>query len=459
MCVDGQSGYARTRSARATSAPPTAAGRHAILRGRSTRRRIAGDQRGAAEEVWPAAGTDTIKSCGRGHSSPSGGVERMRILVVSPRVPAADGKGDQLRAFQIVRALARQHAVQVVTTGAGVNADDRSQPLSGLADIQVSEASPLSRAVGGVAALLRGQPIQVGWMTPRRGWKEIRRLSESCDVVLAITVRGVRGPLPAPLVLDHVDALSVNMRRRATGPEAAPIRWAARLEAMLLERWERRLSREVAAQFAISSLDAGLLPSPPEVQVVPNCIDVPAERANGAERDIDVILTGNMSYPPNRDAAIWLSEAIAPELWARRPEASIWVVGRRAGDLELDPRIEIQADVPALEPFLRRSKVAVAPLRLGTGSPNKVLEAMVAGAAVVATSAAVESFDFPATAVETADTPEGLAAAIDKLLDDSSARSGLVTSSFELVRAYGPDAQRERLEAILASVAGASRPG
>jgi glycosyltransferase involved in cell wall biosynthesis len=110
-----------------------------------------------------------------------------------------------------------------------------------------------------------------------------------------------------------------------------------------------------------------------------------------------------------------------------------------------------------LAPFLRRSKIALAPLRLGTGNATKVLEAMVAGAAVVATPAAVESFAFPATAVETADTAEGLASAIESLLADSSARSGLVARSFELVRSYGPEAQRERLEAILASVAGASR--
>jgi len=376
----------------------------------------------------------------------------MKILIVSPRMPAAGGKGDQIRAFQFVRALAPQHSVQVLTTGAGVDSDVRSQDISALSDIRVTHASPLARAASGFGALLRGQPIQVGWMMPRRGWREVRRLSESCDVVLAITVRAVRGPLSAPLVLDHVDALSVNMRRRATGPEAAPIRWAARLEATLLERWERRLSRHAAAQIAISSLDAALLPSPPEVDAVFNCIEVPAKPAGGTERDIDVILTGNMTYPPNRDAAQWLSDSIAPDLLARRPETSIWVVGRRAGELELDHRIEVRADVPALDPFLRRSKIAVAPLRLGTGNATKVLEAMVAGAAVVATPAAVESFGFPATAVETAGTAEGLALAIEKILGDSSARSDLIRSSFELVRAYSPDVQRERLEAVLASV-------
>jgi glycosyltransferase involved in cell wall biosynthesis len=376
----------------------------------------------------------------------------MRILLVSPRTPAAGGKGDQLRAFQLVHALARRHEVEVVTTGAGVS-PGAAEDLSSVAKVRLAEASYAARAAGGLRALLRGQPFQVGWMTPGRCWREIRRRAENCDVVLAITVRAVRGRLPAPLVLDHVDALSVNMRRRATGPEALPVRWAARLEATLLERWERRLRRQVAAQLAISPLDAKLLPTPPALHIVPNCIEVPRQPTGVEERDIDVILTGNMAYPPNRDAARWLNDSIAPELWARRPKTSVWVVGRGAETLALDPRIVIRADVPALDPFLRRSKIAVAPLRLGTGSPNKVLEAMVAGAAVVATPEAVESFAFPPDVVATADTAAGIASATERLLEDSSARSAMVARSFEVMQGYSPEAQQERLEAVLASVA------
>jgi glycosyltransferase involved in cell wall biosynthesis len=292
-------------------------------------------------------------------------------------------------------------------------------------------------------------------MTPWRSWLAVRRRAAECDVVVAITVRSVRGPLRAPLVLDHVDALSVNMRRRATGPEPAPIRWAARLEALLLGRWERRLSQYAVEQIAISPLEARLLPSPSpaDVRIVPNCIDMPVQPpGSDGERDIDLILTGNMAYPPNADAARWLSDAIAPALWARRPRTSVWVVGRDAGRLALDPRLEVRADVPDLGAYLRRAKIAVAPLRLGTGSPNKVLEAMAAGAAVVASPAAVEPFRFPPNAIETAETAPALAVAAERLLADATARSAMVDRARPLVHAYRPEAQRERLETILAEV-------
>jgi glycosyltransferase involved in cell wall biosynthesis len=377
----------------------------------------------------------------------------VHVLLVSPRLPLEGGKGDQLRAFQFLQTISRSHTVEVVTTGAGVGgAVDRALPSR--VAIRARRQSLPVRALGALEALFRGQPAQVGWMMPAGAWREVRRRAADADVVLAITVRSVRGRLPAPLVLDHVDALSVNMRRRANGDESAPVRWAARLEAAFLERWERRLSRAAAAQIAISALDASLLPTPPEVHVVPNFVEMsPVGPESDGARDIDAIFTGSMSYPPNADAARWLSEEIAPALWARRPEASIWVVGRDADRLAVDPRIELRADVPDLGEYLRRAKVGLAPLRTGTGSPNKVLEAMAAGAAVVATPAAVEPFGFPETAVETAASADALAAATERLLADPEARSVQVERARTSVRDYGPEAQRERLETILGAAA------
>jgi glycosyltransferase involved in cell wall biosynthesis len=361
-----------------------------------------------------------------------------KVLVVSPRPPAADGKGDQLRAFQFVCELAREHPVEVVTTGRGDTLP---------AHVVIRRVTPLARALGALGALARGQPAQVGWMTPGSAWRTIERRAAQADVVLALTVRSVRGPLAAPLILDHIDALSLNARRRATGPEPLPVRWAARAEAALLRRWERRVAGWAAVQAVISHVDARELPPP--VQVLPNSVGL-APALSHPPRDIDVVLTGNMAYPPNRDAARWLSDAIAPALWRRRPGASIWVVGRDAGRLELDPRLQVRSDVPDVADYLRRAKLALAPLRIGTGSPNKVLEAMAAGAAVVATPEAVAPFAFGAGAVATGDGTQALALELDRLLADERERGRLAARALDVLADYDAAAQRRRLEALVA---------
>jgi glycosyltransferase involved in cell wall biosynthesis len=368
----------------------------------------------------------------------------LRVLVISPRVPADGGKGDQLRALQLIRALAATHTVEVLTTGAGSRGGD----VGANARLIVRRVTPLERLAGAVGAVLRGQPFQVGWMMPGSAWRTARRRAARADVVVAVTVRALRGRLPVPVILDHVDALSVNMRRRAGGPEPIALRLFAKAEAVLLDRWERRLARCVAVQAAISPVDASQLPTPPEVHVIPNSVAVGGPFAD-IERDIDVVLTGNMAYPPNADAARWLSDEIAPALWRRRPGASVWVVGRDARRLTLDGRIRVAADVPAVAPYLRRARVALAPLRIGTGAPNKVLEAIAAGAAVVATPAAIAPFDLTPTAVLTGEDAEALAAAAERLLGDDRERRRLVERALRVVGLYSADAQRTRIEALL----------
>jgi glycosyltransferase involved in cell wall biosynthesis len=378
----------------------------------------------------------------------------VHILLVSPRLPLPTGKGDQLRAFQLIQSISRSHSVEVVTSQAGAHGVTGEGLFPRGVTTWVCDPPRALRAWEALRALLRGEPAQVGWMMPRSAWRLVCRRASSADVVVAITVRALRGPVPLPLIIDHVDVLSVNMRRRASGSEPVPIRWLARLEAPLLARWERKLRHYAAAQLVVSPAEARSLPNPPEVRVVPNFVDVPQEPVSGRDvRDIDVILTGNMAYPPNTDAARWLSEEIAPALWARRPNTSVWVVGRGAGALSVDSRIQVRADVPHMGEYLRRAKVAIAPLRIGTGSPNKVLEAIAAGAAVVATPAAVEAFELLVGVVETADSAQALAVATERLLAAETKRSTMVDQARRLVDSYRPEVQESRLDAILTEVA------
>ena len=370
----------------------------------------------------------------------------MRILVISPRLPARNGKGDQIRALHLVEALARDHAVTVLTTAT-------AQPGADLRALARVEAVPVTRPrrlLGALAALLRGMPAEVGYMVPGHAWRRVRSAARDADVVLAITARALRGPLGAPVVLDHVDALSLNLARRARGAESLPIRLATRVEAPLMRRWERRLSRFVSAQAAVSAADAAALPAPPPVAVVGTRVDIPDEAPDlDAPRSLDVAFTGIMTYGPNLDAAQWISREIAPALWERMPEARIAIIGREASGLRLDPRIEIRSDVPSVHACLLEAKVALVPLRLGTGSPNKALEAIVAGAAVVGTPAALEPLGLPDGAAAAAPDAGGLADAVAALLRDDAARAAAARAAFAALGRFSLDAQSEALARLL----------
>lgn len=342
-----------------------------------------------------------------------------------PIAPAFDGKGPAWRAAWLLAALADTHDVSS----------------------HVVVASGRQRTIGALGALLRGRPAEVGWFMPSQAWRDALRATDGTDVMIAVTVRVVGGPVAVPLVVDHIDALSVNLAGRSRGPEPLPVRVAAAIEARLMKRWERRIASWSAAQFAICDADAAALAQPPRALVVGPVAPIGADPRG--PRSIDVVLTGNMSYPPNREAAEWLDREVAPRIRASHPEAVILVAGRAADRLKLT-YAQAVADVPSVLELLADSRVAVAPLRgIGTGIPIKMLEAAAAGAALVVSPWAHARLPLPA---RVADSASEMAARVVELLDDEPARSGLAGEASAALAGYGLPTLRSELELVLRAV-------
>jgi glycosyltransferase involved in cell wall biosynthesis len=373
---------------------------------------------------------------------------RTRVLIVCARFPEPSRKGDQVRVRQQVELLAPDHDITVLTAGRPSSAQVRAE-LEALATVRTVPVGRGERLLGALAAGLRGIPLQVGWMTPGRVRRAAVQAAHASDVVIASTIRSLPGPLPAPTILDHIDALSANMRERSHVERRIAMRLGAQLEARLLAAHEARAARWLAAQIVISPVDALALPRSPPPVVIPIVLEASGAEAGEPPRDIDVIVTGNMRYPPNRDAAEWLAREIVPRLRRRLPAARVVIAGRAAGELAL-AGVEVASDVPDLTALLRRARVAAVPLRRGTGAPIKLLEALVYGAAVVCTPWVARAVDID---LDTAADADGFADAIEALLADEAARCARVAAGRAALRPRHPESVRAALTDLLARAA------
>lgn len=372
--------------------------------------------------------------------------------MLSARAPQRGGRGDQNRLSLLLPYLAERHDVMLVT-GQAVDPADAVDGIDGAA-----VATPPLARVPGVLQTAFALPVQTSWFTPPALWRRAVSTAERCDVALVMTPRSLRGPLPAPLVVDHMDSYSFNMRERSRGPENAARRAAARWEAHRFVRWEERIAEFSACRIVTSDGVRRLLPHGSPVSVVPAAWEGDIEEdAPDHVRDLDVVFTGDMRYPPNRQAALRLINEILPRVRERRPDVRAALVGRYADDYTEEPNragVELHAFVPDLHAFLRRAKIAVAPIR-GAGSPFKVLEAAACGAALVGTEWGLTAYRISEVVAESS---QEFADAIVRLLGDDRARAAVAAAGRDAARAHQAKPIAARFEEILVGAA-AQRDG
>jgi glycosyltransferase involved in cell wall biosynthesis len=209
---------------------------------------------------------------------------------------------------------------------------------------------------------------------------------------------------------------------------------------------EERNSRHLE-RWAARAYDMIITPSPQdaltltgEVRVIPNGVDSERFRPSPLPPDSRLVFTGALHTLPNREGIIWFCSEIWPRIRARVPDALLDIVGSRpprdVALLDELPGVAVHADVPAVTPFLERARVAVVPLRIGSGSRLKVLEALAAGRPVVGTAIGVEGLQTVAgrhLLVE--DEPEAFARAVAALLSDDAMALALARTGRELIEA------------------------
>jgi glycosyltransferase involved in cell wall biosynthesis/GT2 family glycosyltransferase len=196
------------------------------------------------------------------------------------------------------------------------------------------------------------------------------------------------------------------------------------------ERFERKVAGLADAVVVFTRRDRdAMAPYAAGVPVVtiPLGTELPERALDPAGQEPpEVLFTGNFHHPPNVDAAVRLAASIFPRVRERRPDAVLTLAGE-APPAELravaGPGVEVTGFVPSLLPYLDRAAMVAAPLSRGGGMRVKVLEALAAGKAVVASPLAAEGIGVrDGEQVVLAETDEEFAAAILGLLADRNRR-------------------------------------
>jgi glycosyltransferase involved in cell wall biosynthesis len=398
----------------------------------------------------------------------------MKILLVTSRYPWPPRRGDQMRAVQMLDFLSDEHEVTLLAPAPG---KDQPPPPAGTRyRVELYRPGGMAIFSGMARAVVKHLPLQTGLFYQPELGRKLRELAPEHDLGILQLVRlaiHVNDFGATPFVVDLIDSLSLNFSLRA-----AVDRWwlvpLLKVEARLLAIAERRLAERSVRMLVVCERDRQALANrlPPELaakvavvrlSVRDRKVDPPLDREKlwrEGDKGPVLVMTGNLGYFVNADAATWWLRDVWPQLRHFRPDVRLVVAGdrpspalRRAVESAGARLIESPRDMRSV---IAQATISIAPMRCGSGVPIKVLEAWAVGVPVLATSWAVagtsgrQGEDF----ILVGQHPVEWVTAITDLLENPSARHWLIENGRRRLAAdYSRETVRQQVLDVIRAVA------
>lgn len=390
----------------------------------------------------------------------------MRILYVVPFVPWPA----RVRSHNLIPRLAQRHSIDLICAVQSETDLDRLEAMQDVCStVRYGTFSLPGALVRCALALPTPTPLRIAYVSSKsmraavkkammvnrpdviycERWRALQYIPQDCDV---------------PIVCDPTDSMLLyNRRARTRGHWWEKL--AAVEEAFKFRKYEPWLARQVDAAVYCSSVDLDAirqLARDANLAVIGNGVDTRKYHVkNPSEEECGLLVfTGSFTYSPNRWAVEWFLENVFPLVLRAVPSARLSIVGNQArrhlSRWRDSKAVEIRDFVPDLRPFIAAATVSIAPIQVGVGVTNKVLEAFATGTAVVATSVACG--DLPVRDGEhllLANDSIAFANATVRLLEDASLRERITAAARSAVeQEFEWDVIVEKLEELMKDVAG-----
>jgi glycosyltransferase involved in cell wall biosynthesis len=207
-----------------------------------------------------------------------------------------------------------------------------------------------------------------------------------------------------PVVLHEHNAEFV-MWERLAEIETNPIKRALiKLESNRIKSAEKQYAKRASLIFAapndieeLSSIGVDKKKMRPTYHLGEDfLLDAPNIEFETTEKAL--LFVGTLTWEANIDGLLWFLDKIYPQVVSAHPDIRFYIVGKNP-----DPRlvakakefdsIELTGFVEELEPYFRKARAFVIPLRFGSGIKVKLLNAMYRGIPVVTTPIGTEGLE------------------------------------------------------------------
>lgn len=385
--------------------------------------------------------------------------------MLTPYLPYPLVSGGQIRTYNLLKHLSKNHEI---TLFALIKDDDERKHLSELKKycrkITLFKRTKNPFVLRNI--LLAGfstYPFVVTRNLPLGMKKEIEKelARDSYDLIHAETFYMMpnipKTNIPIILAEQTIEYLGYQDYMNKSNPLLKPL---LKIDIAKIKYWERYFWNKADKLITMSVEDKEFIKKECQkklnISVVANGVDLDffARTKKILPKNPTVLFVGTFKWLPNIEAVDEIVKKIWPRILAKLPQAKLKIVGfsptQKIQNYAQDPSIEVMGAVEDIRDAFGSAHVLLSPIRSGKGTRYKVLEAMITGTPVVATTLAAEGLDLMhGRDVLISDTSSGLADATVKLLNDSALQAQLSREGQKLVRkSYSWDTIAKELDSV-----------
>ena len=387
----------------------------------------------------------------------------MKIVFLLSRVPYPLEKGDKLRAFQQIKGLSVSHEIHLICLN-----DSKLHPKTHeilnryCKSITIYKLTKFERVRNIISGFFIKLPLQVAYFYSKKIHSDVTlKLNEiKPDLVFCQLIRTaeyVKNYTSAKKIIDFQDAFSKGAEQRIQKSNLI-LRLIYNYEHLSLQAYEKKVFDYFDDWLIIAEQDRESIshPNKDSIKIIPNGIDTEVYHPKIVTKEYDLLFVGNMQYPPNIDSVKFLVKEILPRVKMILPDIRVLIAGADPGYslLKLSSKnVKFTGWVDDISECYAKSKLFVAPMRIGTGLQNKLLEAMAMKLPCITTSlvnnALLAKTD---TELLVVDEAKDISSYIVELLSNSERAKNLAQNGYDFaLKNYDMKVVLNKLEKVVSS--------
>ena len=359
-------------------------------------------------------------------------MKKLNILFLLPRYPFPLIGGDRVKPYHIIKHLASEHNVTLVTFFQGKKFTDslRNSVQKLGVELHVIPLNPINSGLNSSLRLLSKKPLEILYYEEKAYHNKVSKLidEKNFDLGFSFFMRTAEylKNVEMPKILMAEDCRTIYQQRSYEGSDNLKQKMIRLWEWKKLKKYEPNIVNYFDVTTLVSNDDIRhmkqLNPNA-NYRLLTNGVDIEKFTPKKDIERKNLLFTGKFDVWANELMVGRIVNEILPIVKKRFPNVKLILAGanptKSIQNLESED-IEVYSNVPEIVPYLHNAAVYVHPHYGGSGIQNKLLEAMCAGCPVVTTTTGnqgIEAVDGDSILIS--DTSEGIAEKVISLLSDS----------------------------------------